>query len=158
MDTKELAARYISLVDDELKLKGMLDEENDVLFQSEEFGTMFFSINPDDPEYMMLIFPNFADLASLDLTKDQLLVAINIVNGTNKAAKLFVPEEFLEGSCDVTATVECFLAEADTAPELALLRATVRRNISALLDGARSLFVEAEKIKNKSQSKSKVLA
>lgn len=158
MDKKELAELYVSLLNDELNLKGKRDDDNDVVFHFEEFGTLFYSIDADDPEYMMLVFPNFANLESLDLTKPQLMHAINLVNGTNKAAKLFVPEIFLATTCEVSATVECFLAGDDQAPNPALLRATVRRNLSALLDGARSLLVEADKMKDKSRPEQEVTA
>jgi hypothetical protein len=158
MDKKELAELYVSLVNEELSLKGKRDDDDDVIFHFDDFGTMFYSIDADDPEYMMLVFPNFANLESLSLTKAQLMHAINLVNGTNKAAKLFVPEVFLESTCDVSATIECFLAGDDQAPSPALLRATVRRNLSALLDGARNLLIEADKMKDKSRSEQEVTA
>ena len=61
----------------------------------------------------MLVFPNFANRADLELTREQLLMAINAVNTQNKAVKLGIRRETIDTTCEVIATIECFLAGTD---------------------------------------------
>lgn len=149
MTANKLAALYMKIVAEELKLEGKVDEDGDVTFHSEDFGKMFFSVDDTDPEYMMLVFPNFADRKTLKMSTEQLMLAINRVNGDSKAAKLYVPEDEVDTTGDVWASVECFLAAEDQAPAESILRATIKRNISSLIDSALSLRAESEKIKPK---------
>jgi hypothetical protein len=143
----ELAARYQSAVQDEMGLLARIDKDNDVIFKHPDMGTMFFSFDADkDPEYMMLVFPNFADKDVLGLTREQLLLAINTVNTQNKAVKLGIRAETLDTTCDTIATIECFLGATNQAPSAEILKATIKRNLSALRAGVRSLVTEAQKM------------
>jgi hypothetical protein len=142
----QLAQRYKSAVEEEVGLLAKIDEDNDVIFKYPDLGTMFFSFDAEkDPEYLMLVFPNFADRDDLEVTREQLLLAINAVNTQNKAVKLGIRADSIDGKCDVIATIECFLGAPNQAPSEELLRAIMRRNLSALRGGVHSLLKETKK-------------
>jgi hypothetical protein len=140
---EELAKRYQNAVQDEVGLLARIDDVKDVIFKYSELGTMYFSLDAEnDPEYMMLVFPSFADLNTLGVTREKLLIAINAVNTQNKAVKLSIRRDKIETTCDVMASIECFLAGVNQAPTEELLRATIRRNLSALKAGVQNLIQE----------------
>lgn len=142
-----LAALYVSAVEDELGMKATNEDDRVVLFKYPDFGTMFYTIDADvDPEYMMLVFPNFANKTDLKLTRDQLFIAINQINTRNKAVKLCIRADTIDGDCDVLATVECFLGGSDTAPTPELLKATIKRNVTALRAGVHNLVKLAQEM------------
>jgi len=144
---KELAELYQSAVQDELGMVAKIDDDRVVLFKYPELGTMFFTIDATgDPEYLMLVFPNFANKEALNLTREQLLIAINEVNTRNKAVKLCIRADTINDSCEVLATIECFVGAPDTAPTSELVRAVIKRNVSALRAGVRSLVKAAQDI------------
>ncbi|MDB5918168.1 MAG: hypothetical protein JWR40_2402 [Massilia sp.] len=141
----ELATLYQNAVQDEVGLLAKIDEDNDIIFKHPDMGTMFFSVDAEkDPEYMMLVFPNFANKDVLGLTREQLLIAINTVNTQNKAVKLGIRADTIGTTCEAIATIECFLAGTNQAPSPELLKSIIKRNLSALRAGVRSLIKEAE--------------
>ncbi|MES2901576.1 MAG: hypothetical protein V4723_17740 [Pseudomonadota bacterium] len=149
-DTKEritahdLASRYQNAINN-LGLNAKIDEEGDVIFKHLDLGSMFLSCDAaQDPEFMMLVFPNFASKDSLGLTRDQLLLAINAVNTKSKAVKLGIRVDTIETQCDVIATIECFLAAPNQAPSEEILNATIGRNLSALRASVKNLLTEAK--------------
>lgn len=148
MESKTLAALYKTVIEEELGMIAKIDETDDVIFKYPDLGTLYFSLDAEnDPEYLMLVFPNFADAKSLELSREQLLLAINNVNSSSKAVKLSIRRKTIDTDCDVTATVEAFVGAQNQAPGEAFLRQTIKRNLSALRAGARSLVEESKKIK-----------
>lgn len=143
---RQLAERYQTAVQEEAGLMAKIDDDNDVMFKYPDLGTMFFSFDIDkDPEYLMLVFPNFANLVTLGVKREQLLLAINTVNMQNKAVKLGIRADTIDGNCQVIATIECFVAGPNQAPTELQLRATMARNLSALRAGVHNLIKEAKK-------------
>ncbi len=143
MDAQELATRYKTAVEESLGLIAKIDDDKDVTFKHPDLGTFYFSLDAaQDPEYMMLVFPSFADERSIGGDRVKLLEIVNAVNGQCKAVKLSVRER--DGHHNVTATAECFLAGADQGPTQELLKAIIKRTFSALTSGVRTF---AEKVK-----------
>jgi len=148
MDSNTLATLYKTVIEEELGMIAKIDETDDVIFKYPDLGTLYFSLDAEnDPEYLMLVFPNFADAKSLELSREQLLLAINNVNSSSKAVKLSIRRKTIDTDCDVTATVEAFVGAPNQAPGETFLRQTIKRNLSALRAGARSLVEESKKIK-----------
>lgn len=148
MDNKALAELYQTVVQEELGMIATIDSDNDVLFKYPELGTLFFSLDAErDPEYLMLVFPSFADAKTLEVNREQLLLAINTVNNRSKAVKLSIRADTINSGCDVMATVEAFIGASNQAPDATFLRQTIKRNISALRAGVRNLIEEVKKIK-----------
>lgn len=148
MESKTLATLYKTVIEEELGMIAKIDETDDVIFKYPDLGTLYFSLDAEnDPEYLMLVFPNFADAKSLELSREQLLLAINNVNSSSKAVKLSIRRKTIDTDCDVTATVEAFVGAPNQAPAETFLRQTIKRNLSALRAGARSLIEESKKIK-----------
>jgi hypothetical protein len=143
----ELAELYKQVMEEEVGLVAKIDNDNDVLFRYPELGTMFFSLDAeDDPEYMMLIYPNFASAERLKLTREQLLLAINLVNTHNKVIKLGIRPDSIETSCEVMATIEAFVAAPDEPPTPEFIKGTIKRNLSALRTGVRNFINEAKRM------------
>lgn len=148
MDSNTLATLYKTVIEEELGMIAKIDDTDDVIFKYPDLGTLYFSLDAEnDPEYLMLVFPNFADAKSLELSREQLLLAINNINSSSKAVKLSIRRKTIDTDCDVTATVEAFVGAPNQAPAEAVLRQTIKRNLSALRAGARSLIEESKKIK-----------
>lgn len=148
MESKTLATLYKTVIEEELGMIAKIDDTDDVIFKYPDLGTLYFSLDAEnDPEYLMLVFPNFADAKSLELSREQLLLAINNVNSSSKAVKLSIRRKTIDTDCDVTATVEAFVGAPNQAPGETFLRQTIKRNLSALRAGARSLVEESKKIK-----------
>ena len=156
MDKKVFAETYKSAVET-LGLRAEIDNDNDVVFKHPDLGTMFFGLDEKDPEYMMLVFPNFADKDSLGLTQEQMLRAVNAANAGCKAVKLAIRPATLDDECEVVATVEAFVAAPDTAPTLAFVGDTLKRNISALRAGVAQLVKEAKAISNGASGRSEAM-
>jgi hypothetical protein len=132
---------YSELVQTELGLIVTIDSDGDVIFKHPELGSLYIKKFDDDPEFFMLVLPNFASCTSLGLDTAQLLSALNAVNGKMKAVKLVVQKSSVDdGSYAVTATVECFLAAPDEAPDQELLRSVLRRNLAVIRHGASALL------------------
>lgn len=146
MDKKTLAELYQTVVQDELGMIAKIDDADDVIFKYPDLGTLYFSLDAEqDPEYLMLVFPTFADAKTLDVSREQLLLAINSVNSRSKAVKLSIRASTIDGDCDVMATVEAFVGGPNQAPDEAFLRQTIKRNLSALRAGVRNLLEEVKK-------------
>lgn len=129
MDALELATRYKIAIEGQLGLVGEIADGNiAVKFRYPEFGVFYFAIDAkDDPAYMMLIFPNFADKDSTGGDINKLVELANKVNGSNKSVKLLVGDD-----SNVTANIECYLAAPEMAPSQELLNSVIKRNVTAI--------------------------
>lgn len=129
MDANELATRYKTAIEEKLGLVGKIEEgDMAVSFRYPDFGVFYFAIDAkDDPEYMMLVFPNFADKDSTDGDIDKLVELANQVNKSNKSVKLSVGDD-----SNVTANIECYLAAPGEAPSQELLNSVINRNVTAI--------------------------
>lgn len=142
MDAKELAQRYKTAVEEGLGLLGKPDDDNDVVFKHPDLGTFFFSLDAEnDPEYMMLVFPNFADKDLTGGDKTKLLQLLNQVNRKSKAVKLAMRDD---ENGNVVATIESFLAAPNQGPSQELLNSVVKRNMSAMRAAIDSLIRAAK--------------
>ena len=83
-----LSALYQTLVQEELGLVASQDDQGDVVFKHPDLGIMYFSLSDADPEFLRLVYPSFVQADELDLTRDQFLEVINVVNNRCKAIKL----------------------------------------------------------------------
>lgn len=127
--TEDLQKLYQEVLD----YKSDIDDDGDVRFRHPEMGVFYISIDAEgDPEFLRLVFPNFADDERTGLSREQLLELANEVNIKNKAAKLTVSYMNSDNTWNVSAQIECFIAPADQSPDPDLLRATMNRNISAI--------------------------
>ena len=130
IDAKELAKRYQTAVQDQLGLLATVDETNDVVFKHPDLGTFYFSLDAEnDPEYFMLVFPNFIDKTATAGDRLKLLEAVNKVNRRAKGAKLSMRDGD-EGK--VMASVECFVAGPDQAPSQEFLNTIIKRTMSSI--------------------------
>ena len=149
MDALELATRYKKAVEESLGVIANIENENRVVaFKYPDFGTFLFAIDAkDDPEYMMLLFPNFADKDMTGGDVNKLLELVNNVNGSNKAAKLSMRDD-----SSVTATIECYLAAENKAPTLEVLSSVIKRNVSSIRSAVAALRLagKAESSENSS--------
>ena len=142
MDANELAQRYKKAVEEKLGLLGKIDDAGDVIFRHPDLGSFFFSLDAkDDPEYMMLVFPNFADKDLTGGDRGKLLELVNQVNRTNKAVKLAVRDN---PEASVGATDECFLGASGEMPSQDLLNGVIKRNLSAIRSAVQSLIQAAK--------------
>jgi hypothetical protein len=153
-DLQALAELYQRVVQDTLGFEADIDEDMDVVFDEPELGTLFFSIDEDDPEYMRLVFGGFTSAEDLGVTDAELLAVLDEVNGNCKAAKIYVEtgedyedEDEEEKDEDgpavkgmVTISVEAFVAAADQLPDEALLRAIAPRSLAAARSAAMELL------------------
>lgn len=140
-----LAAIYMDVIEKDLGLVASQDADNDVVFKMMDFGTFILSLDAErDPEYFMLVFPNFASTNDENLMKDFYHIA-NDANRTKKAVKISLRDT--DDGLSMTATVEAFLAGADQAPSKDIIKATLGRYISSIRSGVRSVAEEIEKKK-----------
>jgi hypothetical protein len=154
MDAKELALRYKSAVEEGLGLLAKLDDDNDVIFKHPDLGTFLISLDAkNDPEYMMLVFPNFADKDLTGGDKPKLLELINKVNRTCKAVKIGM-RDGEEGN--VVATIECILAAPNEAPSQELLNSVMKRNMSAMRAAVETLIRLAKEKPNSEEPNSEM--
>ena len=145
IDAKALAERYKLAVEEQLSLVAKIDETNDVVFKHPDLGTFYFSLDAeDDPEYLMLVFPNFVDKDATGGDKTKLLEAVNKVNRKSKGVKLSIRDD---ADANVIATVECFVAASDEGPSQEFLDTTIKRTFSAMRACVGNLV---EEIKNSS--------
>lgn len=134
-----LSALYQTLVQEELGLVASQDDQGDVVFKHPDLGIMYFSLSDADPEFLRLVYPSFVQADELDLTRDQFLEVINVVNNRCKAIKLTLAPESADRPARVSASVESFVAAPDTLPDLALLRGIAARCVSAVRHGVHEL-------------------
>lgn len=145
MNKNDLVQLYSSVLK-EMGLVADEDKDGDVIFKYPELGTMFFSIDENDPEYLMLVFPNFADQNALKISREQLLSVMNTVNSKSKVVKIWAREDKDEPVLNVTATIEAFIAPPDTLPDRDLLTAVLKRNIASLRASVLALVKEARQV------------
>lgn len=141
---EKLQEIYTNAVENELGLKSRIDGDGDVVFKHPDMGTMYFSVDEDDPQFMRLVFPNFADERLTGSSRDLLVKAINTVNMKNKAVKLYARLDE-DGTYNVSAAVECFVASPNNAPTQEHINGIVRRCMSALRAGVENLVREGNK-------------
>lgn len=148
-DLQSLAELYQRVVQDALGFEADIDEDMDVVFDEPELGTLFFSLDEDDPEYMRLVFGGFTSAEDLGVTDDELLDVLDEVNGNCKAAKIYVEngDDHDQDEEDgpsikylVTVSVEAFVAAPDQLPDEALLRAIAPRSLAAVRSAAMELL------------------
>ncbi|MDD0814568.1 hypothetical protein PSQ39_08000 [Curvibacter sp. HBC28] len=134
MRPNTLAERYQTLIQEELGLMAHIDEDQDVIFRHPDLGSLYVRLDADkDPEYLMLVYPSFANQQSTGLDLVSALNVVNEANRTCKAAKAYlIPRSEDEEGYRLSATIECFLAGSDQAPDPALLKAVMARNLKAL--------------------------
>lgn len=142
-----LTSLYQTVVQEELGLVARVDDEGDVVFRHPDLGTMFFSLSESDPEFLRLVYPSFVDAGELGLSRAQLMEVINTVNNRCKAVKLTLQQDRGDKLGRVSASVESFVAAADSLPAEALLRATVARCVSAVRHGTAELLKESLEFK-----------
>ena len=132
VDPGELTQRYITAIGQELGVTATVDNDSDVTFNVPNLGTFYFSIDERDPSYVMLVFPAFADKASVSGDTAYLLHAANHVNQQKKGVKISVSED--ERSY-VNATIEFFAPNTTEGVSLELLSGTISRVLSAIVSG-----------------------
>ncbi|GAB1392366.1 hypothetical protein MASR1M60_05290 [Rhodocyclaceae bacterium] len=134
MEKKQLQDIYLNALAD---YKTEIDSDGDVRFRHPELGSFYISMDAeDDPEFFRMVFPNFADNNSLEgLEKDEMIVVANEVNSRNKAVKMTVKYMQHDNTWNVSAQVEAFIAAPNAAPDPALVKATMKRYISAIKAG-----------------------
>lgn len=143
--TEELQKLYQEVLD----YKSDIDDDGDVRFRHPEMGVFYLSIDADnDPEFLRLVFPNFADDERTGLSREQLLELANEVNIRNKASKLTVSYMNSDNTWNVSAQIESFIAAADQFPDPEMLRATMNRNISAIRASLSTFHQAVEEAKN----------
>lgn len=149
-DLQSLAELYQRVVQEALGFEAEIDEDMDVVFDEPELGTLFFSLDEDDPEYLRLVFGGFTSAEDLGLSDEELLDVLDEVNGNCKAAKIFVEngevddeEEDDDGPSIkhmVTVSLEAFIAAPDQLPSEALLRDIAPRALAAVRSAAMELL------------------
>ncbi len=144
IDAKNLAERYVTAVQDQLGLLAKKDDSDDVVFKHPDLGTFYFSLDAaHDPEYFMLVFPNFMNKDATGGDRLKLLEAVNIVNRRAKGAKLCMRDG--DDGPSVTASIECFVAGPDEAPSQEFLNAIIKRTMSSIRACASELTKEVNK-------------
>jgi hypothetical protein len=130
-DKKELAELYADVIRTGLGFIAEIDDDFDVCFRLTGVGHFYIDLNADrDPEYMMIVFPNFANAEKLGVGIDRMYEAANAVNSRNKAVKLSIQNGV------AFATVEAFVSARDQMPDPVHLKAIIERSFSALQAGA----------------------
>jgi hypothetical protein len=148
-----LAELYQHVIQEELGLVARIDEEGDVLFRHPELGTLYFSLSADDPEFLRLVHPSFADATDLGMGRAELLEIINTVNNRCKAVKLYITQSSGDVVTNrVSAAIESFVAAPDALPSEALLRGIVARCLSAIRHSAAETLREAGVLKPADES------
>jgi hypothetical protein len=149
-DLQSLAELYQRVVQEVLGFEADIDEDMDVVFDEPELGTLFFSLDEDDPEYLRLVFGGFTSAEDLGLTDEELLEVLDTVNGNCKAAKIFVENGEVDDEDEdddgpsikhmVTVSLEAFIAAPDQLPDEALLRDIAPRALAAVRSAAMELL------------------
>ena len=149
-DLQSLAELYQRVVQEALGFEAEIDEDMDVVFDEPELGTLFFSLDEDDPEYLRLVFGGFTSAEDLGLSDEELLEVLDEVNGNCKAAKIFVENGEVDDDDEdsdgpsikhmVTVSVEAFIATPDQLPSEALLRDIAPRALAAVRSAAMELL------------------
>lgn len=145
-DKQRLADLYVKALDG-FGLSGKPDEDSDgdvnVVFKHPDMGTFVIFLDADrDPEFMRMVFPNFADQRIVGGDSDKLLAVVNDVNRKSKAAKLYVTHS--DGEANVSVAIECFVAGPDEFPTQTHLNAIMKRCVSAVRSAVGNLLKQAK--------------
>lgn len=142
-NTEKLQQIYLAALDN---YKTEIDSDGDIRFSHPDLGRLYISLDADrDPEYFRMVFPNFADSNALGgFERTEMIAFANEVNSRNKVVKVTINYLNHDNTWNATVQVEAFMAAADTAPDAALVKATLGRYISAIKAGVSS-FVQAMK-------------
>jgi hypothetical protein len=136
-EIKALQDLYINVLHDDLSIVGKLDSDGDIIFEIVGSGFFFFSLNANDPEYMMLVYAAFSDEEQArkhGKTLDDMYKICNKINGRCKVAKLHIRDN---DDKDVFATAEMIVAGTDQLPTKEHLSAIMKRTLSMLLNGVK---------------------
>lgn len=145
MDAKALAEIYKKAITEKLGLVAEIDGDNDVIFKHPDLGSFFISLDAeDDPEFMRLVFPNFMDERLTGGDKEKLLALVNTVNMQNKAVKLYLRPDKSDGTMNVSAAAEFFVAGQDQAPTQEHINAIIKRTVTAIKAGIENLLKQAK--------------
>ncbi|WP_313621436.1 hypothetical protein [Achromobacter sp.] len=134
-----LSALYQTVVQSELGFVARIDDDGDVVFRHPDMGIMYFSLSESDPEFLRLVYPSFMEANDLHVSRTQLLDIISAVNNGSKAVKLTLQDDQEGKPGRVSASVEGFVAAANTPPDEALLRGIIARCISVIRHGVTEL-------------------
>ena len=134
-----LATLYQTVVQEELGFVASIDDDGDVVFRHPDMGVMYFSLSQSDPEFLRLVYPGFAEASDFEVSRAQLLDIISVVNNESKAVKLTLQDDLDGKPGRMSASVESFVAAANTPPDEALLRGIVARCISVIRHGVTEL-------------------
>jgi hypothetical protein len=138
----ELQEFYRSVVKAALNIDSRVDDAGDVTFELPEQGTFYFMIDAqEDPEYFMLVYPNFFTVTKENYLRA--LIALNVVNGKNKVVKLSYQEK--ENAGKMKASAEMFVAGPDEMPDKKLVAQMLRRTIGAMVGGVKAFLHEMPK-------------
>lgn len=138
----ELQEFYRSVVKAALNVDSRIDEEGDVTFELPEHGSFYILIDAhEDPEYFMLVYPNFYAVTKENYLRA--LIALNIVNGKDKVVKLSYQEKSNAGS--MKASAEMFIAGHNEIPDKKLVAQVFRRTIAAIVTGVKDFLHEMPK-------------
>ena len=138
----ELQEFYRSVVKGALNVDARIDEEGDVTFELPEHGTFYFLIDAQgDPEYFMLVYPNFYAVNKENYLRA--LIALNTVNAKNKVVKLSYQEKLNAGT--MKASAEMFIAGNSEVPDKKLVAQILRRTIGAVVSGVSAFLHEMPK-------------
>lgn len=141
---EKLQKLYLEVLDADYKTE--VDNDGDVVFKHPDMGTLFLSLMEDDPEFFCLVFPNFLDSnqakEEFNVDEDGFFRAINEVNRRCKAANLTLHWNERDQAWCASVRVEAFMAAPDQLPELALIKNTFDRNMSAVRSVIHALIDE----------------
>ncbi len=131
----ELQNVYRTVIRNTLGVEAFLDDEGDVTFDVPLQGTFYVMLDAqNDPEYFMLVFPNFYKVDKGNY--DTVLSAVNTVNNTNKAVKLSFRDKDWSGN--LKASAEMFIAAPNEIPDAVLLGHVLRRTLGAIISGVKA--------------------
>ena len=137
----ELSTHYQTVIREVLGLPAQIEQDDTVVrFSHPQMGTLLVLTQPDDPEYLCLLFPGFLSGTALGLTPEQMRLAVCRVNARVKSCKLLLAED----GDRVGGSVEAFLGAPGEMPPADLLVRVLGRNLSALHAGATALVEAAE--------------
>lgn len=113
-----------------------VDEDDDVVFEVEDLGTLVLSLHENDPEFFALIFPNFLDerqaKEEFGADVDALFRAVDATRRRCKAANTFLRWNSRDSTWNASVSMEAFVAAADELPSKELIASILERNISAI--------------------------
>jgi len=136
-----LAQLYKQAIEEAVGVIARIDDEGDVVFKIPSIGTLYFSVSENDPAYLHLVFPVFADDREFNGDRMAMMMRANDVVRTTKVVKISLREK--DDRLVATATAEMFVAGKDALPTLEMLRSVIERCIDVVCLGAKE-FVEKQ--------------